>query len=141
MEKQGDWNPVKKGGVYCSPACGRGCTNKEYRQAWSDANKLLKKMKSKGWEVRVWENLGWHYELVSRHISLHVLKGVKGPSYGTMMNLTEEFSCAGQPELRSPGYYSDPNDAVANQLKVAEDYMNKLQLAINLVKQLKAGIK
>jgi len=29
------------------------------------AKLLLNKMETKGWKIRVWENLGWHYELLT----------------------------------------------------------------------------
>ena len=33
--------------------------------------KARRRMKSKGWTVRVWENLGWHFELLNAPLSVH----------------------------------------------------------------------
>lgn len=56
------WTPIRTGTLYCSPACGHGCTFAEYEKAWVDANSLSDSMKS-GWEPFVWENMGWHFNV------------------------------------------------------------------------------
>jgi hypothetical protein len=58
------WKPKKKGDIYCAPACGRGCTLKEHERAQKRGKKLVKRL-GPGWELQVWENLGWHYCAVS----------------------------------------------------------------------------
>jgi hypothetical protein len=60
MKRKLSWKPVKRGSIYCSSACGRGCTSAEYDLAVKKAAALAKRM-GKGWKPRVWENLGWHY--------------------------------------------------------------------------------
>lgn len=61
------WTPVRRGAIYCSPRCGRGCTHAEFKAADDAADALVAKMDAfddgsmNGWEKRVWENLGWHY--------------------------------------------------------------------------------
>jgi len=59
--KELSWKPRVRGDVYCSPACGRGCTRAEYQHADKMADKLVIQL-GVGWRARVWENLGWHYE-------------------------------------------------------------------------------
>lgn len=55
------WTPRHlPGGVYCSPACGNGCTIAEFNNAERDAASLCARM-GDGWEPVIWENLGWHY--------------------------------------------------------------------------------
>lgn len=49
----------------CAKWCGRGCTQAEYEAA-RDAGRALAKSMGRGWRVRVWESLGWHYSVVSR---------------------------------------------------------------------------
>lgn len=58
------WTPERQGAMYCSPACGRGCTKKEHDEAKKAGARLAKNLGA-GWDVRVWENLGWHYSAVS----------------------------------------------------------------------------
>lgn len=54
------WTPVHNGHVYCSSGCGGSCTFAAYQRAKENAASLTRKL-GKGWEPRVWENLGWHY--------------------------------------------------------------------------------
>jgi len=55
-----DWTPRRKGAVYCSPACGGGCTHAAHRAASRAAAALAARL-GHGWKPRVWENLGWYY--------------------------------------------------------------------------------
>jgi len=55
------WKAIHKpGGIYCSPACGGGCTATDYILAGERAAILCKYL-GPGWTPHVWENLGWHY--------------------------------------------------------------------------------
>jgi len=56
------WTPVLRGDVYCSPRCGGGCTTAEFDKAYTAAASLAERM-GRGWAVRVWENLGWHWKV------------------------------------------------------------------------------
>lgn len=59
------WKAVRKGAVYCAPACGRGCTWDEYQATVKAAATLVKTLNQMdvlaAWQLRVWENMGWHY--------------------------------------------------------------------------------
>jgi|GEM_PF-6727060 hypothetical protein len=66
MKESKRWTPIRKGEIYCSPACGGDCTHAEFLKANRDAEALIKKCgKEVGgkWEKRVFENLGWHFEV------------------------------------------------------------------------------
>lgn len=56
------YKPVRKGDIYCSPACGYKCTWAAYQLATRRA-KALCKLLGPGWEPHVWENGGWHYKV------------------------------------------------------------------------------
>lgn len=58
------WIPVWRGAVYCSPACGAGCLRSAYNRAVKAADDLAANLGS-DWTSRVWENLDWHYEVIS----------------------------------------------------------------------------
>ncbi len=64
-----DWTPKKRGEIYCAPACGRGCTWTEYEEATIAATDLSTEL-GDPWKPRVWENLGWHYEVRRPHLSV-----------------------------------------------------------------------
>lgn len=62
MANELSWTPVKRGLIYCSPACGAGCKITDFDRATFRANDLAKQL-GRGWATHVWENLGWHYEV------------------------------------------------------------------------------
>lgn len=56
------WKPVRRGPIYCAPACGLGCTWLAFKRVTRAAEALARRL-GKGWEPEVWENLGWHYSV------------------------------------------------------------------------------
>jgi len=69
------WKPRLYGPMdetYCSSACGGGCTRESYEKAHEVSKKLASRL-GKGWTPRVWENLGWHYCVISpcKRIKVH----------------------------------------------------------------------
>jgi hypothetical protein len=92
MEKL-SWKPVRRGNLYCSSACGRGCTIKEYREterlALCLANRLAPMdtdVKGGRWEICLSENLGWHYSVSKGAISVHGDSGGRR-IYSVFLNL------------------------------------------------------
>ena len=59
------WKPRRRGAIYCSPACGHGCTYAEFERVTREAGELAKSL-GPGWKPKVWENMGWHYKVVAR---------------------------------------------------------------------------
>lgn len=60
MSKRDQWKPTRRGPIYCSPICGANCTHAEYLRAKAAAEKMVKNLGA-GWEIDVWDNLGWHW--------------------------------------------------------------------------------
>lgn len=75
MTQPRDWKPVRRGEIYCSPACGCRCTFERYEAAVSRAQILCERL-GEGWEPKVWENVGWHFAAYKGVAHVH------GP-YGT----------------------------------------------------------
>ncbi len=94
----------------CATWCGRGCTEEEYQQAIRSSHALAKRM-GKGWKPNVWENLGWHYAVVSpcRRLKVHPC----GRSFTAYLG---EPDCPGG---RWAEHGSTPKAAVRNVLRVA----------------------
>ena len=67
------WKPVRRGQIYCAPACGRGCSHNEYLDAHKHAAALAKRL-GRRWTPFVHENLGWHFKVISpcKQIEVHV---------------------------------------------------------------------
>lgn len=56
------WTPKLNGDVFCSSACGSGCKKADFDRATELAGVIAAKL-GRGWIPRVWENLGWHFEV------------------------------------------------------------------------------
>ena len=70
------WKARHKGKIYCAPACGRGCTYKEYLRSHKLADRLVKKCEKEvggKWKKYIHENQGWHYSvsLVNGNININ----------------------------------------------------------------------
>ena len=64
------WKPVRRGNIYCSPGCGRGCTHREYLTMKNQAVLMCKTL-SDGWEPVITENLGWFARAVKGNTTIH----------------------------------------------------------------------
>jgi len=65
-------------GTYCSQRhCGLGCTRAQYDNV-QDAAAALARRLGPGWSPVLWENLGWHYKVVSAsgHLTVSVYERV-----------------------------------------------------------------
>lgn len=111
------------GKLYCGAACGRGCTWAECQKAIIQANRLLKRL-GKGWKPRVWENLGWHYEAVSRDDTMSVSPRMIG-------GYAAYFNFPGRGGGRWVGDGPTPIAAVKSALKLARDELAYIQTAID----------
>jgi len=98
-----------------------GCDTKE--EATEKAEKLLSKMTTKGWKIRVWDNLGWHYAL--EHpcgMSLHVHEYGEKTSYMPYLSPDDhggDCSIWHDPDQDA----DDPNEAVQKKIMYAQAYL------------------
>lgn len=92
LAKQVDrWKAVRRGAIYCAPACGMGCTKVAFDAATKKAEKLAHDM-GPGWAPRVWENLGWHYSVsFGGLIDIHPNEHQKKTSYTVFVQTTPQF--------------------------------------------------
>lgn len=65
------WTPRLNGKMFCSPACGGKCKKADFDLATDGASALVSQL-GRGWEPRVWENLGWHFEATKRGATVSV---------------------------------------------------------------------
>ena len=98
------------------------------RQAETAAKKLLKMMKGEGWEMCVWENLGWHYSVQNnpREDIWITVYPACSKEWSAMIGI-HQGSGVGR------GVYADdPNDAVRRVIHKAKDFgVRCLQWAID----------
>lgn len=86
---------------FCSAACGRHCTSVEQFKATTSAEALARRL-GKGWTPFVWENLGWHYRVVSPCKRISVNEGERryGAFLGDRGEIAHQWSAhASKPEL------------------------------------------
>lgn len=114
-------------------------------EATAKAKALLKRMTTKGWKIRVHENMGWHYNLINGPVNLYeyVLE-IGKPHYSCLIG-TENGGCGvglalwtEEKAFKHPSS-KDPNKCVARAVSFAHsvivNYFNLLKpafLAIGL---------
>ena len=66
-----NWKPIRRNEIYCSPSCGGDCKHSDYLRAKEISSIVAKTMKD--YKPNVWENLGWHWSIVSKckRIKIH----------------------------------------------------------------------
>lgn len=132
------WKPIKKRGVYCSPACGSNCKLADYKKALKDGARAKKLLKNpSGWKIKVWENGGWHVQLKKGGMNLSVRRQ-------SIMEDTLVFSVLFSSDGGIGGdmawsnsrtrAHVDPNFVIEEQLDIAQKFVTKCQKAINKVK-------
>lgn len=118
------WVPIlQAGGVFCSPACGFKCTRTAYDAAHQKATVLAAKLeKTYGgeWSIRVWENMGWYYNVSCGVLVVHPYQhGTKPPSGGTVFfNGVHQFVT---------DYRSDPRNGIVKVVDRATRFAMQLQ--------------
>lgn len=95
-------------------------------QAKEAGNELLELIDEEGWEIRIWENLGWHYCAKKGHLSVYpTITGKYRASFSTKRG-----------DSATPTYwadrksYNDPMEAVIAQLRKALEFINSRQAIV-----------
>ncbi len=136
MARQLSWKPVRRGRVYCSTACGSGCTRAAYDSAVKAARKLARRL-GKGWKTRVWENMGWHHEVLDRTECIKV-----HPFYwrGRIHSYTAYL---GEPGMggRWVESSSTPEKAIKMVRKSALTSLDDMEKMVSVIKSVKVGLK
>ena len=104
-------------------------------EAFAKARALQKRMRGGPWRISVWHNHGeWCYALRMGSLNLYPTDSGKyfDGKYFCLMNDTHGDS-GGLPAFTEDYTYRDPNKAVAKQIKVARQYVNKLDKVVRFV--------
>lgn len=73
-------------GVYCATTCGRGCTYSEYQAALEGARSLQLEL-GDGWDVEVWDNLGWKFQASNGAASIYPHSRHPVSQWGCIINI------------------------------------------------------
>jgi hypothetical protein len=116
------WKPIRRGAIYCAPACGGGCTKAAHDQA-KQTGRIIAMMLGVGWKVSMNENLGWHWTVVSPCGRIRVSGGYKEnfPKRFHAM-LCQPGDCAG----RYTGEGRTPRAAVKNVIRRAKNHLAEI---------------
>lgn len=95
-------------------------------QAIKAGRALLRRMRGKGWKVSVWENIGWHYSVVSGPVSL---SPVCGGRFMCLISDSPDRAGSGLASWTEHGagekYMRDPNKAVRRALRYMRDVIER----------------
>ncbi len=101
------------------------------KEATVKAKALKKLMKTKGWKIRVWENIGWHYSLKNGPVNLSEYNCGKETSYSCLIAHTPGF-CGGlalwtedSKSRRANAASKEPNACVARAMWFAWSVINE----------------
>lgn len=113
-QKQLSWKPVRRGDIFCAPACGYNCTWQMYLKAKQESVRLAKSLGA-GWKPHVWENMGWYYSALSPcgRIKVH-------PGFCAFLGIPNE------PGGRWAEHGRTAKQAVANVIRVAKRDLAKI---------------
>lgn len=98
-------------------------------EARKEATILIGKMKTKGWKARVWENLGWHYEIRKGCISIYPSGIGDKLEYFALMG---DGWGVGEIFWSEQGTFCDPNIAYERQIELARAHVSK---CIRMIRQ------
>lgn len=95
------------------------------------ANILLSKMKGKGWVASISENLGcWFYSVHNGPLGVTESDG----KYSCLLSSNPREFGTGESFWYNKKWYGDPNEAVEEQMRIAQKFVDKCQKAIDTVK-------
>lgn len=111
MNEETRWIPQLRGAIYCSPACGHGCTFEAFDRAYEQATTLATRL-GRGWTPRVWENLGWHF-------------CVQGPFKGLSVYVVNGEYYADIDHVIRSAYFQDPRRAVEDIVVILSQHVQE----------------
>jgi len=114
-----NWTPKLRGNVFCSSACGSGCTLAQYHKAKEWAEWLALKC-GPGWKPVVTENMGWF------------AKATKGKAT-VYKDGARLYSCFFSVNHQFIGTGSSPKYAIRDALNRALEHTESIAVAIEVI--------
>jgi hypothetical protein len=130
---KGAWVARRRGRIYCAPACGRGCTFAEYKEALKRSRAVASRL-GPGWKPVVHENMGWHYYVSSPGGFISVFENAhineRKSTYWVLANTTGDAG-SGDPGFSPGKNYPTPMRAVQAVRVLMRKEMIALQKAMD----------
>jgi len=106
------------------------------KDAIEKANALKSKMTGKGWKIRVWQNLGWHYSIYSGNVAIHPACAFKTKKYfACVSNLTDDPPVSALALWHEVKLFENPNDAAEHAVKKAREAVAELNRAVEFAEK------
>ena len=97
------------------------------QEATRRGRQLLRRMEGTGWKLRVWENIGWHYEVQNGGISIDEMRCCDGRNVYLAYLHEGDTHGGGSAFWHTGRECGDPNLAVWAQLKHAQKFVTYLR--------------
>lgn len=128
--------------IKCDPRCGRGCTQAQYDRVKRRAVALQKRL-GPSWTIRIWDNLGWHHEVVSKNKCIYVTDRFATTEFPVKRTSSTRYYAyiseePGQPYVSYSGHGATPQEAVCD---AADAVRSKIRQLAHTVKYLESIIK
>ena len=88
------WKALRRGPIYCAPACGFNCTWADYLKAVEAASALCRSL-GRGWMPVISENMGWHYH-AAHEAGMSVWPSAPGTFWATTNGTIRQFEGYGK---------------------------------------------
>lgn len=123
---------IEAGGRHCAMWWGTPRESQEKAKAIEAGRALLKRMRGRGWKLRVWQNLGWHHSVERGPLTVYPLTGRAG--YHALLSDNPEGTHSGAMAWTPRGtrQHRDPNKAAAAAVKLARAYLKQATRAVDL---------
>ncbi len=88
---------------------------------------LLSLMEDKGWESRVWENLGWHYSINKAGMTIYTAHTTPGEvqKYHSLFTRSQTHKGYGDVFWEDINSNINPNKLVKEQVRVVKEYIEQ----------------
>jgi hypothetical protein len=96
---------------------------------------LLKQMKGRGWQLRVWENLGWHYSVYNEGVDVHPVHPVQEKTTATRYYALPRPSYSFWCLEGNRGVVRDPNKAVKMAVAECRRVVNDLEARVKTMEE------
>lgn len=137
QRKELSWEPVRRGAVFCAPACGSQCTWAAYQLAVAKSAELARRLGA-GWQPRVHENMGWYWGVSNGPVS--VSPGY-GDTYHCLISDTDESSGGLGVWTPEKNYAKTPEAAIKLAMRGVRDYTKYITEAAARAEDAVRGLK
>lgn len=122
----GAWTPVRRGKIFCSPACGADCTYEAYQKAKHDAQ-LVAQLLGPKWKPVVSENCKWFWS-VQLDSGLGLVMSISPTEHKgriTFSAMMGSIAGSGDYAFHSTRHFRNPLQAARLQMKLLREYVHR----------------